>query len=160
MRDAGAGTGIGKALRSRLPPQKQLMHISAKLIREADAEGRLDELAAILASVHDQDLRRLDAQMRQCAGNPLNEALPLRDDGEDFGVFEANIPMALALDLERRPGFGPGYLKDPSGMKDFLKQHPECRVKTVSGKIQSGYGSKRLSRTRVIFGRNTMTFAS
>lgn len=139
------------------------MHISAQTIRAAAQEDRLDELAAICANIITQDQQRLDAHLRRFAGNPLSEALPLRDGREEFGVVEANIPMALALDLERRPGFGPEYLKDPSGMKDFLKHHPECRVKTVSGRITSGYGSKSAPRARarrVIFGRGTLQLAT
>lgn len=135
------------------------MHISAGMIRQAAQEDRLDELAAICAHVLTEDHARVEKQMKRFGGNPLREALPLRDGREDFAVVEAHVPAALALAVETDPNFGPGYLKDPSGMKDFLKHYPQCRVKTVSGKVQSGYGSKRPARGRVIFGRNTMTFA-
>lgn len=136
------------------------MHLSAATIQAAAREDRLEELAALAAHVITQEHARAEAHLNRFAGNPLNEALPLRDDGEDFAIVEANIPSAVAMAVETDPNFGPAYLKDPSGMKDFLKHHPQCRVKTVSGKIQSGYGSKRPARNRVVFGRNTITFAT
>lgn len=134
------------------------MHISAAMIRRADEDGNLPELAAICAAALQTEYHRLDAQMQRFAGNPLNEALPFRDGKEDFATVEANIPSAVALAYEAHPEFGPDYLKHD--LKHFLRNNPQCRVKTISGKITSGYGSKTPARRRVVFGRNTIQFAT
>lgn len=136
------------------------MHLSKETIRAAAREDRLEELAALCAHVITEEHARADAHLNRFAGNPLNEALPLRDGGEDFAIVEANVPSAVAMAIETDPRFGPDYLKDPAGMKDFLKYHPQCRVKTVSGKITSGYGSKTPARRRVVFGRGTLQLAT
>lgn len=134
------------------------MHLSAQTIRAAAQEDRLEELAAICAHVITEDHARADAHLNRFAGNPLNEALPLRDDGEDFAIVEANVPSAVAMAIETDPRFGPDYLKDPSGMKEFLKYHPQCRVKTVSGKTTVGWREK--TQRRVTFGRGTIQLAT
>jgi len=73
------------------------------------------------------------------------EALPLTDDGDEWGRVEARIPKALFFNLmqQRTAGGGErlGYegLLSDDGMKDVLRDFPQCRVETVSGKIVSGY---------------------
>jgi hypothetical protein len=38
-----------------------------------------------------------------------------------------------------RPGFGYEGLTSDEGMRDILRDNPQCRVRTVSGKVMSGW---------------------
>ena len=146
------------------------MHISAKMLREADEEGQLPVLASILTDIHLQDLARLDRNVNRFAGNPMskNGALPLTDDGEEFARVEANVPAALAMEFQNRKGWGPETFSTDAGMKEFLRCYPQFKVKTVSGKIQSGWrgesrdgreGGEGRKRSGAVFGRGTMNYA-
>lgn len=85
-------------------------------------------------------LTRHQARMARCAGRPDAEALPLRDEtGQDFGVVEARIPRALFGNLLARPNFGWDGLTSDEGLRDLLRDNPQCRVQTVSGRIRSGW---------------------
>lgn len=102
-------------------------------------EWMAGELVNELADRERHELRVHQARMQRSAGRPDGEALPLRDEqGEEWGVVEARIPAALAYNLAQRPGFGWEGLTSDEGMRDLLRDNPQCRVKTV-GRIQSGW---------------------
>lgn len=86
------------------------------------------------------ELAAHEARMQRCAGRPDNEALPLRDEeGNEFGQVEARIPKAFFGNLLARNGFGFEGLVSDDGIRDLLRDNPQCRVKTVSGRITSGW---------------------
>lgn len=85
------------------------------------------------------EIARHEARMARAAGRPDGEALPLTDAGQEFGRVEARIPATLFFNLAQRKGFGYAGLVSDDGLKDVLKDNPQCRVKTVSGKIVSGW---------------------
>lgn len=68
-----------------------------------------------------------------------NERLPLMEDGHEFGRVVARIPKAAYFHLLQQKNFGQDGMFSDDGMKDLLKAFPQCRVKTVSGKITSGW---------------------
>ena len=80
-----------------------------------------------------------EARMSRAAGRPDNEVLPLRDEQGEFGVVEARIPRTLFFNLMARKGFGYEGLTSDEGMRDILRDNPQCRVRTVSGRIMSGW---------------------
>lgn len=94
------------------------------------------------------NLAQHEARMARCAGRPDNQALPLTDEGHEFGRVEARIPVALFYNLAQRDNFGWEGLQSDEGIRDILKDNPQCRVKTVSGKVQSGWtpGRKTVKR--------------
>lgn len=85
------------------------------------------------------ELAKHEEKMTRCAGRPDNKALPLMDEGHEFGRVEARIPATLFWNLAFRDGFGWEGLQSDEGISDILKDNPQCRVNTVSGKIQSGW---------------------
>ncbi len=98
------------------------------------------EVVEILQQRELAQLSAHEARMRRCAGRPDAEALPLRDDeGQEFGRVEARIPKTLFFNLAQRKGFGWEGLMSDEGLRDLLRDNPQCRVKTVSGRIVSGY---------------------
>lgn len=84
-------------------------------------------------------LARHEARMRRCAGRPDREVLPLRDAEGEFGEIEARIPKTLFYNLLTRDNFGWDGLLSDEGMRDILRDNPQCRVKTVSGKTVVGW---------------------
>lgn len=96
-------------------------------------------------------LAAAQARMQRCAGRPDHQALPLMDEGDEFGRVEARIPKEVFFNLMQRPGFGWEGLVSDEGMKDVLKAFPVCKVETVSGKIMTGYtGVKRTTVKRYV----------
>lgn len=91
-----------------------------------------------LADRENQAVALHNARMGRAAGRPDNEALPLTDGGYEFGRVEARIPLTMAFNLAQRDGFGWEGLMSDAGMKDLLRDNPQCRVRTV-GRIQSGW---------------------
>ena len=107
----------------------------------------------------------IQARMAKASQNPhLTERIPLRQDGDDIGRVEARIPKALFFHLMQQKNFGWEGMTSDEGMRDLLKTHPVCRVKTVSGKTVVGYGSGKRgltrSQRRVNFGRGTINLAT
>lgn len=119
------------------------------------------ERAAVMAVMREKEAMQIGlmyARLKRVSENPhLQERRPLRDDGDDIGVVEARIPAELLFRLGKQKNFGWEGVFSDEGMRDIHKAHPFTKVKTVSGKITSGYGSKRTGRVQ--FGRGTMTFA-
>ena len=105
----------------------------------------------------------MQAEMQKRSQSPhLEERLPLRAEGDDFARVEARIPKDLFFHLVKQRNFGVDGFCDDGGMEDFLKTHPSCRVKTVSGKTVVGYAGKGQSQKReraAIFGRGTIELA-
>jgi hypothetical protein len=101
------------------------------------------QLVEVLANRELAVLSAHEARMRRCAGRPDNQALPLRDAEGEFGVVEARIPRVLFGNLLARESFGWEGLTSEDGLRDILRDNPQCRVKTVSGRIQVGWGPTR-----------------
>lgn len=107
----------------------------------------------------------IQSRLARASQNPhLTERIPLRQDGDDIGRVEARIPKALFFHLMQQKNFGWDGLTSDEGMRDLLKAHPVCAVKTVSGKTTVGYGDGGRGRTRsqrrVNFGRGTLNLAT
>jgi hypothetical protein len=85
------------------------------------------------------ELAAHEARLARTAGRPDHEVLPLRDAEGEFGMVEARIPETLFFNLMARKSFGWEGLTSDEGMRDILRDNPQCRVKTVSGRIQSGW---------------------
>jgi hypothetical protein len=111
------------------------------------------------------------ANLRRVSDTPhLQERRPLTDDGDVIGVVEASIPAELFYRLGRQKNFGFDGFYSNEGMKDVLKAHPVCRVKTVSGKTTVGWRGQKSevgslksevrSRTAAMFGRGTLNLAT
>jgi hypothetical protein len=81
-----------------------------------------------------------ETRMRRCAGRPDNRALPYRDEsGYEWGRVEARIPKTLFWNLATRKNFGWEGLHSEEGIKEILKDNPQCRVETVSLRTVSGW---------------------
>lgn len=139
---------------------------AAKAADRAAAAGTLhEEMTAVydvLKYKEEIQIALTNQALQRCAGPPPgHERLPFRDEhGDDYGRVEARIPKSLFFGLKHQKNFGEEGLYSDDGMKDVLKAFPQCRVTTISGKVTSGYGSKQPARNRVVFGRNTITFAT
>ena len=84
-------------------------------------------------------LARLNAQLNSVSQTFINEVRP--DEG--IGSVKTRTPMELHFHLLKQKNFGPEGLRSEDGIKDLLKAYPMCRVKEVSGKIQSGFTGRR-----------------
>ena len=85
------------------------------------------------------ELARHEARMRRCANLPPRQRFPVRDDQGEIGVVEASIPKTLFFNLMNRENFGWEGLTSDEGMRDILRDNPQCRIETVSGKTVVGY---------------------
>lgn len=101
------------------------------------------ELYEALVSRQTAELAAHETRMARTAGRPDNTALPLRDEEGDFGVIEARIPATLFFNLAQRENFGWEGLQSDEGIKDILRDVPQSRVKTVSGKVTVGWTGRR-----------------
>lgn len=97
------------------------------------------DLIEVLRDEHLAELAAHEARMQRAAGRPDNEVLPLTEEGHEFGRVEARIPATLAFNLIQREGFGVEGLLSDEGMKDLLRDNPQCRVKTVRRRAVSGW---------------------
>lgn len=89
---------------------------------------------------------RQNARLARCAGNGMPERKPLMEDGHEWGRVEASIPRTMFFQLMQQKNFGYEGLTSEDGIKDILRDYPQCRVKTVSGKAVigvSGFGNRR-----------------
>lgn len=84
-------------------------------------------------AVHRARLERIGGPL------PEHERLPLMEDGHEFGRVEARMTKAAYFQLMNQKNFGYEGLTSDEGMRDILKAFPQFRVKTVSGKIVSGW---------------------
>jgi hypothetical protein len=138
---------------------------SQALIAAADAADRAANATTpqaeyravmdVLAHREAMQIGLMTAQMQSLSNARSEERLPLRDDGDDIGRVEARIPKALAFHLLQQKNFGWDGLTSDEGMRDLLKTHPACRVKTISGKTTVGYRRP----VSAVFGRGTLTLA-
>ena len=97
------------------------------------------QLVEVLQERELVELARHESRMKRCAASPSQERLPVRDAEGDFGVVEASIPKTLFYNLLARENFGWEGLTSDEGLRDILKDNPQCRVKTVSGKTVVGW---------------------
>lgn len=135
----------------------------------ANAETDQQEMAAVMEVMRHKEaiqIGLIQSRMQRCSQSPhAHERLPLREDGDDIGKVEARIPRELFFHLMQQKNFGWEGLTSDEGMRDLMKAHPVCRVKTVSGKttvsayVPKGGTSARRKRQGVVFGRGTMEFA-
>lgn len=141
-----------------------LLKAAAACDAAADATTVQQERQAVMAVLAHREaiqIGLMQAQMARCSQTPrATERLPLREDGDDIGRVEARIPRNLFFHLMQQRNFGWDGLTSDEGMRDLLKTHPVCRVKTVSGKTTVGYrGNQAKSKSACVFGRGTMVFA-
>ena len=80
-----------------------------------------------------------EAKLKRYDKLPFNERMPLRDGGDDWATVEASIPAKHLFQLMQQKNFGYEGLMSDEGMRDLLKAYPQFRVKTVSGRVQSGW---------------------
>lgn len=127
----------------------------------ANAQTPEEQRAADMAVMRHMEAVRIGmmyANLNRVSDTPhLTERLPVRDDGDDIGVIEARIPAELYFRLLKQKNFGEEGMHSDEGIRDIQKAHPFTKVKTVSGKLQVGFGSKATPVRRVNFGRGTLT---
>ncbi len=112
----------------------------------ANSPGDIRRLVQILQNRQVLNCARQMAKLNRCAKRPNNVALPLREDGQDFGRVEARIPATMFMQLMQQKNFGYEGLMSDDGMKDILRDFPQCRVETVSGKVTvaSGFAGRKV----------------
>lgn len=141
-------------------PSKQLLAAAQAAEMAAAAETPQQEYAAVMEVLHHREALQIGligARMNQCSQSPrLQERLPLREDGDDIGRVEARIPKDLFFHLMQQKNFGWDGMTSDEGMRDLLKTHPICKVKTISGKTTVGYRRK----VTATFGRGTLQLAT
>lgn len=114
----------------------------------AKSPGDIRRLVKILENRQVLNCARQMARLNRANGRPNNEALPLRENGEDFGRVEARIPATMFMQLMQQKNFGYEGLTSDDGMKDLLRDFPQCRVKTVSGRVTvaGGFAGRKVVR--------------
>ena len=121
----------------------------------ANAADRQAELRAQMEIIRHQETIQMGliaARMNRLSQTPHRiERLPLRDDGDDIGRVQSSIPKGLFFHLLHQKNFGWEGLCSDEGQRDIAKAYPATQVKTVSGKIQSGYTGRRNRRTVKIY---------
>ena len=145
--------------------RKKLLMAANAAELAANAKTPQEEYRAVMEVLRHQEAMQIgliSQRMNQLSLTPRNEErLPLCDEGHEFARVEARIPKGLFFHLMQQKNFGWDGMSSDEGMRDLLKTHPACRVKTVSGKITVGYGGKAGKRKAgVNFGRNTLNLAS
>lgn len=117
------------------------------------ADGQAERRAMMQVIAHQEAIQigLINARLARLSQTPhAHERLPLRDDGDDIGRVESRIPKGLFFHLLHQKNFGWEGLTSDEGQRDIMKAHPACRVKTVSGKITSGWtGSGRRRRVKI-----------
>lgn len=119
----------------------------------------------VLAHRETIQLGLMTSEMNGLSQNPHHEErLPIRDEGDDIGRIEARIPKKLFFHLMQQRNFGFDGFCDDGGMRDFLKTHPACAVKTVSGRttvsVGRNFSTGRRRKALVNFGRGTLNLAN
>ena len=131
--------------------------------RAAAAVGTEAEMVEVMRVLRHREAMQIvltNAKVNRVATTAMRqkELLPLREGGDDYARVEARIPRGLLYGLMHQKNFGyDGFMSD-EGLRDFAKSYPQFMVKTVSGKKVFGYRG-RSRKSRVNFGRGTMTFA-
>jgi hypothetical protein len=139
---------------------------AAQAMDRAAAAGSLqEEQAAVFDALRYKEeiqIALCNRALARCGGPlPLTTRLPIKDEnGEDCARVEARVPKLLYHGLRNQKNFGEDGFTDDSGMKDFLKSYPQCRVKTVTGKTTVGYTGKSQNQPAAIFGRGTLELAT
>lgn len=143
---------------------KALLRAANAADAAAAAETPEQERAAVMAVMREKEAMRIGmmyAQLGRISESPhLQERLPVRDEGDDIGVVEASIPAELFFRLGLQKNFGWDGWHSDEGIRDVLKAHPFCKVKTVSGKTTVSMASPSRRAPGVTFGRGTMQFAT
>jgi len=123
--------------------RNDLLAAAAAADLAATAQTPEQERAAVYAILRHREalaIGAMYAQLNSWSATPhVRERLPLRDDGDDLGQVEARLPAELVFRLGLQPNFGWDGLHSDEGMRDLLKAHPCCRVKTISGKTTVGW---------------------
>lgn len=121
--------------------------------------AQIRELLQVLRDQQTFERAKEEAAVMSRGQVGLREARPLHDDDVgDFAQLEATIPAKHYWMIRRK--YGAGFFRDDASMRDLRRHHPEYFTKTVSGRIQSGYGSKQQPVRRVRFGRGTLQLAT
>lgn len=120
------------------------------------------EVRGLLQVLRDQQvLERAKEQAKVLASGQVGprQARPLSDDqvGE-FARLEATVPAKHYWMIRKK--YGAQAFRDDGFMKDLRRHHPEYFTETVSGRIQSGFGSKSRPKPRVKFDRGTLIGAA
>jgi hypothetical protein len=147
--------------------RETLLQAAAAADRAAAATDPEEERRAVMEIMRQKEALKIGlmyAELDRISQTPHQQVRkPLADDGDDIGVVEASIPAELFFRLGRQDNFGfDGFYSD-EGMKDVLKAHPFCKVRTVTGKTVVGYTGGRAAtrgRNRVNFGRGTLNLAT
>jgi hypothetical protein len=147
--------------------QGSLLRAAQAAEQAGAAQSPEDERRAVMAVMREREAIQIGlmyARLRRMSDTPhAQQRRPLMEDGDVIGVVEARIPKELFFRLGRQENFGfDGFYSD-EGMKDVLKAHPFCKVKTVSDKITvpvNGLGGRSERRSRCAFGRGTLNLAT
>jgi hypothetical protein len=108
--------------------------------REMGVDAR--ELAARYQEMERHDLAALDAALNDESTRRPFECRAIGHTGR----VAARIPEALFFNLYFKKGFGFKERLDAQDLREVEEMYPQIKVETVTGKIQSGYGSKRGGR--------------
>lgn len=142
--------------------QKELLAAAEAAERVANAQTPEEQRIADMAMMRHTEAIKIGmmyAKLNRVSETPhLTERLPLRDEGDDFGVVEARIPADLFFRLCQQKNFGQDGFYSDEGIRDIHKAHPFTKVKTVSGKLVVGSAGVPAHRSsgRVNFGRGTL----
>lgn len=133
--------------------------LASELIQAADAcdaaanaTSQQEEMRAMMSVFRHQEALQIGmiaARMNRLSSVPYaHERIPLRDDGDDIGRVESRIPKEMFFHLLKQKNFGWEGLTSDEGQRDIAKAHPAVRVKTISGKITSGYTGQNRRRVK------------
>jgi len=117
---------------------------------QQQGEGGPQDIPRLMRVLNDRQVLNVaqqEARLDRCAAHPRNAALPLRDEGEDYGRVEARVPATMFFQLMQQKNFGYEGFTSDEGMRDLLRDFPQCRVKTVSGNVVGvgfGAGTRRV----------------
>lgn len=136
--------------------------------KAAEAQTPQEEMRAVMEVLAHREtiqIGLIGARMNRCSQNPhQEERLPVREDGDDIGRVEARIPKGLFFHLMQQRNFGWDGMTSDEGMRDLLKTHPVCAVKTVTGRTTVSVGANlttgRRRKPGVNFGRGTLQLAT
>lgn len=100
-------------------------------------------VSALIQTLNDRNAAELalcESRARARSAAPIPERLPLGD----FGQVEASIPKRAFMYWGLRPDVGWEAWQDDQFIREYLRDNPGCRVKTVPRKvtIQSNWDSR------------------
>lgn len=134
---------------------RELLQAADACEAAANAADREAEVRATMAIFRHQEaiqMGMIAAKMQRLSETPhAHERIPLRDDGDDIGIVKSRIPQELFFHLLHQKNFGYEGLVSDEGQRDIIKRWPVCKVKTVTGKIQSGWTGTGNRRTVKVY---------